>query len=273
MTSYPDEHVLEAVAFLKRNLSIVPQVGILTGSGLGGIVDEIEAPVHIRYADISHFPLSSVKGHEGEVVAGHISGRRLFVLSGRTHYYEGHSLETILFPIRAMASFGVKTLILTNAAGGINHTFLPGDIVAISGHMNLMRGISKGPSGWLPVIKEVYDPKLRKQAVGAADEVGVTLKTGVYAAVSGPCYETPAEVKALRIMGADMVGMSTAPEAAEANRLGLKVLGLSCITNPATGMNQNLLSHQEVIENSARILPTFKILLKRIIKKLQADDK
>jgi purine-nucleoside phosphorylase len=269
MTSYPDEHVHEAVAFLKRNLSIIPEIGILTGSGLGGIVDEIEASVHIRYADIPHFPLSSVKGHEGEVVAGHISGRRLFALSGRAHYYEGHSLGTILFPIRTMAAFGVKTLILTNASGGINHTFLPGDIVAISGHMDLMRGISMGPSGRLPLIKEVYDLKLRKQAAGVADEVGVALKTGIYAAVSGPCYETPAEVKALRIMGADMVGMSTAPEAAEANRLGLKVLGLSCITNPATGMNKNPISHQEVIENTALILPIFKVLLKRIIEKLQ----
>jgi purine-nucleoside phosphorylase len=266
MTSYADEHVLEAAAFLKQYLFIRPQIGMLAGSGLGGIVDEIEDPVRIRYEDIPYFPVSSVKGHAGEIVAGDISGKHLFVLSGRVHYYEGHDFETIVFPIKVMASLGVKTVVVTNAAGGINETFSPGDIVAITGHMDLIREISLSPSGNLPTPKDVYDPKLIDQAIRAAEELGVLLKTGVYAAVSGPSYETAAEIRALRIMGADMVGMSTAPEAGEANRSGMKVLGFSFITNPATGMSQTPLSHQEVIESSARILPAFKILVKQIIK-------
>jgi purine-nucleoside phosphorylase len=267
MTSYADEHVLEAAAFLKQCLSITPHIGILAGSGLGGVVDEIEDPIRIKYADIPHFPVSSVKGHAGEVVAGNILGKHFFALSGRVHYYEGHGFKTIVFPIKVMASLGVKTVIVTNAAGGINKTFSPGDMVAITGHMDLMREISLSPSGNLPVSKNVYDPKLIDQAICAAEEVGVTLRTGVYAAVSGPSYETAAEIRALRIMGADMVGMSTVPEASEANRFGMKVLGFSFITNPATGMSQTPLSHQEVIETSARILPAFKVLVKRIINK------
>ena len=268
MTSYTDEHVLEAAAFLKPYLSITPQIGILAGSGLGGVVDEIENSIRIRYADIPHFPISSVKGHAGEVVAGNIAGKHFFVLSGRVHYYEGHGLGAVVFPIKVMASLGVKTVIVTNAAGGINETFSPGDIVAITGHMDLMRGISLTPSGNLPAPKEVYDSKLIDQAIYAAEELGVPLRTGVYAAASGPSYETAAEIRALRIMGADMVGMSTVPEANEANLLGMKVLGFSFITNPAAGMSQNPLSHQEVIETSARILPAFKVLAKQIIEKI-----
>jgi len=268
MTSYTDEHVIEAAAFLKPYLSITPQIAILAGSGLGGVVDEIEDSIRIRYRDIPHFPVSSVKGHAGEVVAGNISGKHLFVLSGRVHYYEGYGFKTIVFPIKTMASLGVKTLIVTNAAGGINYTFSPGDMVAITGHMDLMREISLSPSGQPQGPEKVYDPKLIDQANHAAEAVGVTLKTGIYAAVSGPSYETAAEIRALRIMGADMVGMSTVPEVNAANRLGMKVLGFSFITNLATGMSRNPLSHQEVIETSGRILPVFSVLVKRIVNKL-----
>lgn len=268
MTSYPDAYVLEAVAFLKQRISVAPAVGIVMGSGLGGLVEEMECPTRIRYADIPHFPVSSVKGHAGEVVAGDISGRPLFALSGRVHYYEGHPLETVVFPIKVMALFGVKAVIVTNAAGGINKKFLPGDIILITDHMDLMRNMPLNSSAWLRGSIEVYDPKLRNQAACAATEVGVTLKAGVYAALSGPSYETPAEIRALRTMGADMVGMSTVPEATEANRLGMKVLGLSFITNQAAGLSQNPLSHQEVIETSARHLATVKKLLKQVIRHL-----
>ena len=273
MTSYPDEHVLEAVGFLKQHLSVAPAVGIVMGSGLGGLVEEMERPVHIRYADIPHFPVSSVKGHAGEVVVGYLSGRHLLALSGRVHYYEGHSLETVVFSIAVMASFGVRTVIVTNAAGGINKSFSPGDIVVITGHMDLMREIPLKISAGRRRSKEIYDPKYREQAACAAAEVGVTLKKGVYAALSGPSYETPAEIRALRTMGADMVGMSTVPEATEARRLGMKVLGFSFITNQAAGLSKNPLSHQEVIETSARYLPTMKRFIKQVIKNLDPGYK
>ena len=263
-----NEHVLEAVTLLKQRLSEVPAVGIVMGSGLGGLVEEMQSPIRIPYADIPHFPVSSVKGHAGEVVAGTLSGVHLFALSGRVHYYEGYPLETVVFSTRVLASLGVKTLIVTNAAGGIKNNFSPGDIIVISDHINLIREMSLSPSTRMWASQEVYDPELIKMAGRAAAEMGITLKTGVYAAVTGPSYETPAEVRALGIMGADMVGMSTVPEATEASRLGIKVLGFSFITNQAAGLSQNPLSHQEVIETSAKHLPTVKKLLKQIVKKI-----
>lgn len=265
MTSYPDEHVLDAVGFLKQRLAVVPSVGIVMGSGLGGLVEEMERPTRIRYRDIPHFPVSSVKGHAGEVVVGKLSGMPLFALSGRVHYYEGHTLETIVFPIKVMAFLGVKAVIVTNAAGGINENLSPGDIVVITDHMDLMRGIPMEISAGRRCLKEIYDPKYIDLAACAAAEVGVTLKAGVYAALSGPSYETPAEIKALQIMGADMVGMSTVPEATEAHRSGMKVLGLSFITNQGAGLGQNPLSHQEVIETSTRHLPMVKKFLKQLV--------
>ena len=270
MTSYPDEHVLEAVAFLKRSFPMAPAVGIVMGSGLGGLVEEMERATRIRYADIPHFPVSSVKGHSGDVVVGYLSGRHVFALSGRVHYYEGYPMATVVFPITVMASFGVRTVIVTNAAGGINNNFSPGDIVVITDHMDLMREIPLKAATGRRRSTDVYDSKCRDRAACAAAEVGVTLKTGVYAALSGPSYETPAEIRALRIMGADMVGMSTVPEATEAHQLGMKVLGLSFITNLAAGLSQNPLSHQEVIETSARHLATVKTCIKQVIRNLNS---
>ncbi len=271
MPLYPDEHVLEALTFLKQHLSVVPAIGIVMGSGLGGLVEEMERPIRIPYAEIPHFPVSSVKGHAGEVVTGYLSGMHLFALSGRVHYYEGYPLETVVFSIKVMVSLGVKTLIVTNAAGGIKKNFSPGDIILITDHMDLMRKIPLDSLTQPGRSKEVYDPALIKLASRAAAEMGVTLKAGVYAAVTGPSYETPAEVRALQIMGADMVGMSTVPEANEAHRLGMKVMGLSFITNQAAGLSQNPLSHQEVIETSARHLPTVKKFLKQVIKNLHGN--
>jgi purine-nucleoside phosphorylase len=268
MTSYADEHVSEAVAFLKQRLSWVPAVGIVMGSGLGGLVQDMQNPIRIPYEDIPHFPISGVKGHAGEVVVGDLSGRPLFALSGRVHHYEGYPLKTVVFAINVMAFLGVKTVIVTNAAGGINRQFSPGDIILITDHLNLMHECIPTSSPGQGNLKEVYDPGLREQARRAAADVGVTLKTGVYAAVTGPSYETPAEIRAFRTMGADMVGMSTVPEAIEANRLGMKVLGFSFITNHAAGLSQTPLSHQEVIDTSARYLPNVNKVLKQVIKKL-----
>lgn len=272
MTSCADEQVLEAVAFLKRHLSATPAVGIVMGSGLGELVEEMQRPTRIRYGDIPHFPVSTVKGHAGEVVVGCLSGKHLFALSGRVHYYEGHALDTVVFPIKVMASLGVRWVVVTNAAGGINKKLSAGDIVVITDHMDLMRKIPLTISGGLSCAKGVYDAKCRHQAACAAAEIGVTLKTGVYAALSGPSYETPAEIRALRIMGADMVGMSTVPEVTEAHRLGMKVLGISFISNLAAGLSQTPLSHQEVIETSARHLATVKKFIKQVIQTLHDDS-
>jgi purine-nucleoside phosphorylase len=259
-----DERILEATAYLNQCIPTAPAIGIITGSGLGAIVENMTDIIRIGYADIPHFPVSTVPGHAGEVIVGRLSGRRLFVLSGRVHYYEGHGIEAVVFPTKVMAAFGIKAVVVTNAAGGINKEFYPGDVVAITGHVDLMRNIALV----FPDPRDVYDPMLRDLLALAADEQGIVLKQGVYAVVSGPSYETPAEIKALQVVGADMVGMSTVPEATEASRMGMKVLGISFITNLAAGLGQNPLSHQEVMETSTHYLSTPKRLIEKFIEKL-----
>lgn len=272
MTSSFDKQVKEAVDFLNRRLPFRPETGIVSGSGLGGIADDMPDAVRIRYADIPHFPVSSVKGHAGEAVAGQLGGKPLMILSGRVHFYEGLPMDTIAFPIKVMAALGVTVLVVTNAAGGINHGFAPGDLVAISGHLNLMQDFRLNPSTGMPRAEYAYDPRLMALADRVARSTGAPLKSGVYAALSGPCYETPAEIRALRIMGADMVGMSTVPEVIAARGLGMKVLGISLITNLAAGMGLNPLSHQEVIDTSTETLPVFKRLLLRIVDGLGSES-
>jgi purine-nucleoside phosphorylase len=269
MTSLTNNNVSEAVTGLKQRLHDSPMLGIVAGSGLGGIVEKFQHPVRISYEDIPHFPVSSVKGHRGEVVAGNLGGKNIFALSGRVHYYEGYPIEKIVFPIQVMAELGVAAVIITNASGAINKAFTPGDIVTIKGHMDLMQKQHWPSSDNLVSSQELYDIQLRQLARKTADKLDLTLQSGVYAALSGPSYETPAEIKALRIMGADMVGMSTVPEATMAGKLGMKVLGLSFITNLAAGMSQDALSHQEVIKTSARIMPTFQALIQGIISSLE----
>ena len=259
-----DEHVLEAATYLNQCIPAPPSMGIITGSGLGAIVENMTDLIRIRYADIPHFPVSTIPGHAGEVIVGRLSGRSLFVLSGRVHYYEGHGIDAAVFPVKVMAALGIKAVLVTNAAGGIHKGFSPGDVVAITGHVDLMREIVLV----FPEPREVYDPMLRDLLRQAADEEGIVLKQGVYAAVSGPSYETPAEVKALQVIGVDMVGMSTVPEATEASRMGMKVLGISFVTNAAAGLGQTPLSHQEVLETSAHYLPTLKRLIEKLIAKL-----
>jgi purine-nucleoside phosphorylase len=268
MTSLIDKNVTEAVAWIAPHLHDSPKLGIVAGSGLGGVVDKFQHTVRIRYEDIPHFPVSSVKGHQGEAVAGNLGGKNLFALSGRVHYYEGYPIEKVVFPIQVMAGLGVTAVIITNAAGAINKAFTPGDIVTIKGHMDLMRARCWPPSGNSATTKKIYDTPLMELARKTAGKLGLALQSGVYAALSGPSYETPAEIRALRIMGADMVGMSTVPEATMAGKLGMKVLGLSFITNLAAGMSQDALSHQEVIETSERILPTFQALIQGIVSDL-----
>lgn len=270
MTSSKD-NISEVVTVIRQAMPDSPKLGIIAGSGLGGIVAKFQNAMHISYEDIPHFPVSSVEGHQGEVVIGEFGDQTLMALSGRVHYYEGYAFEKIVFPIQIMAELGVAAVIITNAAGGINRAFKPGDIVTIGGHLDLMRTCSWYSSDEDAISNEVYDHQLMDLARKTADHLGISLHSGVYAALSGPSYETPAEIKALRIMGADMVGMSTVPETTMAGELGLKVLGLSFITNYAAGMSPNPLSHQEVIEMSARILPTFQALIEGIIVNLHFE--
>ena len=264
-----NKKVAEAVTALKQHVKRPPEIGIILGSGLGGLIDEIENAVRIRFEDIPNFPVSSVAGHRGEVLFGNLCGASLFALSGRVHYYEGYSMQQVVFPIRVMAAFDVQTVIVTNSVGAINATFSPGDVVAIRDHINLMGDNPlKGTNDFVD-LSGAYSLKLRKQAQDIANRQGFKLHEGVYAGYSGPSYETPAEIKAMRTMGADMVGMSTVPEVIQANSLGMKVLGLSMITNMAAGMSAKPLSHQDVIETSKKASAKFSALVKEILKQLK----
>lgn len=260
--------VIEAVNALKQHVDESPQIGIILGSGLGGLVDDIENAVRIRFDDIPNFPVSSVDGHRGEVLFGNLCGVSLFALSGRVHYYEGYTMQQVVFPIRVMAAFDVKTVIVTNSVGAVNASYKPGDIVAIRDHINLLGANPLKGSNDFVDLSEAYNSDLRKLAQKIAARQGITLHSGVYAAYSGPSYETPAEIRAMRTMGADMVGMSTAPEVIQANSLEMKVLGLSVITNMAAGMSAKPLSHQDVIETSKKASPKFSALVKGVIEQL-----
>ena len=263
-----NEKIAEAVTALKHHIHFQPKIGIILGSGLDGLADEIQEAVRVRFADIPNFPVSSVEGHRGEVVSGNLCGASLFALSGRVHYYEGYSMQQVVFPIRVMAAFDVKTVIVANAVGAVNESYKPGEIVAISDHINLMGDNPlKGSSNFVD-LTEAYSSDLRNLAQTIADKLGITLQSGVYVALSGPSYETPAEVRALRSLGADIVGMSTVPEVIMANSLGMRVLGLSMVTNMAAGRGGKPLSHQEVIETSKNESEKFIALVKGIVKQL-----
>lgn len=263
-----DEKVRAAVSVLKQRMERRPQIGVILGSGLGGLVDRIENAVGIRFADIPHFPVSSVAGHRGEVLLGDLCGASLFVLSGRVHYYEGYSMQQVVFPVQVMAALGVRTLIVTNSAGAINESYKPGDIVAICDHINLMGDNPLIGTAKFVNLTEAYSRKLQKLARETAGGKGITLQSGIYAAYSGPSYETPAEIRALRIMGAGMVGMSTVPEVIMAKSLEMKVLGLSVITNTAAGISPKPLSHQDVIKIAKKTSLKFSGLVKAIIEQL-----
>jgi purine-nucleoside phosphorylase len=250
------------------------RVGLVLGSGLGAFADELEESVEIPYEEIKGFARSTVEGHAGRLVLGKIEGVRTAVMQGRFHYYEGYEFEEVVFPIRTLALLGVKSLVLTNAAGGINVAFDQGALMVISDHLNLM-GVNplRGPHDnrfgeRFPDMSEVYTRDYQEIAVAEGQAMGLELRRGIYAALSGPSYETPAEIRMMRILGADAVGMSTVPEAIVARQMGIKVLGISCITNMAAGVVGDPINHQEVMETGERVRDTFKDLLRRIIPRL-----
>ena len=265
------EQVQNAAGLIRSKSKTVPATAVVLGSGLGDFASNLDRATSIAYGEIPHWPASSVIGHDGRLVAGEVEGRPIIALSGRAHFYEGHDLRTVTFATRVLGTLGVKTLILTNAAGGINSAFAPGDLMVIDDHINLMGSNPLvGPNDErfgvrFPDLTNVYSPRLRALADAAAAAQGVTIRHGVYVACHGPSYETPAEIRYLRMIGADAVGMSTVPEAIVARHMGIDVLGISCITNFAAGVLPQPLNHDEVIETAKRVRGTFIALLKGVI--------
>ncbi len=263
--------VKEAVDFIVSKTDYLPKIGLVLGSGLGSLADKIQNPIIIKYDEIPGFPKSTVEGHAGQLVIGELSNKIVVAMQGRFHFYEGYNLKDVTFPIRVMLQLGIESLIVTNAAGGVNTEFIPGDLMIINDHINF--------SGQNPLIGEnlkefgprfvdmskAYNREYIKIAKKTGEKLGLNLKDGVYMWFTGPTYETPAEVKLARNLGADAVGMSTVPEVIVANHQGIKVLGISCITNMAAGILDQPLNHEEVIETSMKVKDNFEKLLIEII--------
>lgn len=269
------EQINEAVNCIKEKIgSEPPKVGIVLGSGLGDFVEKISNPQSISYENIPHFHKTTVKGHQGQIVVGNIGSTKVLVFQGRFHRYEGHPLSNVVLPVRVLAGLGAKNLILTNASGGINSEYQPGELVCITDHINLTGDsplIGKNDERLgvrFPDMTEAYNKELSALLHEAASELSIELKAGVYAGVLGPAYETPAEINMLGILGADMVGMSTVPETIAANHAGLRVCGVSCITNLAAGISPHKLSHDEVKEVANMAKEKFNNLLELAVQKI-----
>jgi purine-nucleoside phosphorylase len=272
MTYYDD--VQEAVDVIRARVPAVPDIAVVLGSGLGDFANTLDAAVSMPYDELPHWPASRVIGHEGRLAIGHARGRLIAALAGRCHAYEGHDLRTVTFAIRVLGLLGVKTLILTNAAGGVNTGFLQGALMVIDDHINLMGGnplvganeTRFGPR--FPDMTEVYSSRLRGIADEAGRELSLVLPHGVYVGLLGPSYETPAEIRYLRAIGVDAVGMSTVPEAIVARHMGMDVLGISCISNMAAGVLPQPLNHDDVMETTRRVRGQFIALLEGILGRL-----
>ncbi|MFC4808424.1 purine-nucleoside phosphorylase [Paenibacillus sp. GCM10023250] len=255
--------VREAAEYILGNISLKPEVGLIMGSGLGILGDYIEQAVVIPYEDIPHFPVSTVEGHAGELMIGTLAGRPVVLMRGRFHMYEGYGPELTAFPVRVMKAIGASKLIVTNAAGGVNTSYNPGDLMLISDHINFqgrnpLVGLNDSELGVrFPDMSQPYSKRLRELAANVALEQGFSLQEGVYLAVLGPSYETPAEIRMMRVLGADAVGMSTVAEVIAANHSGMEVLGISCISNMASGILDQPLSHAEVMETTERVKTRF----------------
>jgi purine-nucleoside phosphorylase len=268
------DRVEEAAGWLRSRLQPVPDAAIVLGSGLGAYAESLSATTAIPYESIPHWPASRVVGHAGRLVAGTCRGHRVLALSGRVHFYEGHDLATVTFATRVLGRLGVRTLMLTNAAGGINTKFGQGALMLIADHINL-QGTNPliGPNDdrfgrRFPDMSEIYSRRLRGLAADAARAIPLPIEHGVYVAVTGPSYETPAEIRAFRTLGADAVGMSTVAEAIVARHMGIEVLGISCISNMAAGILPQPLTEEEVIETTGRVRHQFIALLEGVVERL-----
>lgn len=263
--------IMAAADYIRGCTALRPTIGLVLGSGLGDFADTLEDAVRIAYSEIPNFPVPSIPGHAGALVFGRKCGREVVVMQGRIHYYEGLPQQEITLPIRVLAALGVKTVVLTNACGGVNLRFVPGDLMLISDHINYSGANpligpnldAFGPR--FPDMSDLYTVSLRKAIREKAREAGIPLQEGVYAMYSGPNYETPAEIRMFRILGADTVGMSTVPEALVAGHCGMQVVGVSCVTNMAAGVLLVKLSHTEVTETANRVSAKFRKLIDLIL--------
>lgn len=267
----PIEHYEEAAAYIRGRAPVPPEVCLVLGSGLGRLADEVEGAVSLPYASIPHFPRSTVKTHAGRLVLGRLAGRPAAVLAGRVHYYEGHSMEAVAFYVRVMKLLGVERLLITNAAGGVNEAFRVGEFMLITDHIKFF---TDSPArGAVPAVfgerffdmSRVYSPRMQAIAAECAEKLGISLRRGVYFYMAGPQFETPAEIRAIRALGGDAVGMSTVPEAVAAAQCGIEVLGISCITNLAAGMTPDgVLSDDEVNVSAKEAAQPFAALMRDI---------
>lgn len=258
--------------FVKERVDLRPEIGLILGSGLGDLADEIEDPIRISYEDIPDFPVSTVKGHKGHLVFGYLSGRKVVAMQGRFHYYEGYPIGDVVFPVKLLISLGIEGLIVTNAAGGVNTDFEPGDLMLITDHINLAgsnpligsNNDEEGPR--FPDMSQAYSRDYMEKTRQVADSLGLRLREGVYAWMTGPTYETPAEVRMIRTLGGDAAGMSTVPEVIVANHRGIKTLGISCITNMASGVLDEALNHEDVVRTSQKVKGDFQKLILETLK-------
>ena len=283
MSSTYFEQVSAAADYLRHRLAgLKPRIGIVLGSGLGAVADAVLDPIRVAYQDIPGFPHSTVEGHSGQIVAGHLNKVPVIVMQGRVHYYEGYTPAQVTFPMRVLGALGIRAAVLTNAAGGIKQGYEIGQLVALADHINFM--------GWNPLtgpneprfacipgaglrffdMTEAYSRKLRDLARKAAPEEDLLLEEGVYLATPGPSFETPAEIHAFRTLGATLVGMSTVPETIVARHMGIEVLGISCVTNLAAGLSATQLSHEEVFEAGRKVEHRLASLLSRLIPQIEA---
>lgn len=270
--------VQEAATHIGSKTKLRPSIGIVLGSGLGGFADSLTGATEFPYEQIPHFPRSSVTGHKGRLLTGTFGGVPLFVMSGRVHAYEGYSAQDVVFPARVLATLGVKTLMLTNAAGAVNTAFKPGELMVITDHINLT-GLNPLVGPELPELgprfidlSAAYDPKLAEMCDQAARRIGLNLRKGVYAGFLGPSFETPAEIKMVRTLGADAVGMSTVLETIAAHHMGVRVLGISCMTNMAAGILPQKINHVEVMEIGRQVQSVFIELLASLLPGLQKQS-
>jgi len=274
MTQLTAAHIKEAAEYIQKQTAVQPEIGLIMGSGLGVLGDHIENATVIAYEDIPHFPISTVEGHAGELLIGSLSGRSVVLMRGRFHMYEGYGPELTAFPVRVMKALGAKSLLVTNAAGGINLDFASGNLMLISDHLNLTgKNPLIGPNDnelgvRFPDMSEAYSKRLRGIAKEIAASQGIEVQEGVYAGLLGPTYETPAEIRMLRTLGADAVGMSTVAEVIAARHSGIEVVGISCISNMAAGILDQPLSHEEVMETTERVKSQFLGLVTALISKM-----
>ena len=270
------EAINGAVSFIRGKSSIQPEVGVILGSGLGNVVDAVDIETAIPYGDIPGAKASTVLGHQGRLILGHAGKLPVAVMQGRVHFYEGYEMGEVLFLSRVLGKLGIKRLVVTNAAGGVNTSYQAGDLMLISDHINFMglnplRGPNVDELGVrFPDMSEAYPEALRNIAKEVAKEIGLDIKEGVYLALSGPTYETPAEIRAFRVLGADAVGMSTVPEVIAMSHMQIPVLGISCITNMAAGILKQKLTHQEVMDTTARVQEQFTKLVLGILARFAA---